>query len=77
VRGKARVILREKEGVTQEPIELLIIECPVDCQGAVMSLVATRRSELIKMDTKGGTMTMSAWSFIFPHAGCSVSTPGC
>jgi GTP-binding protein len=50
--GKPQVILHEKDGVEQEPIERLAIECPVDCQNAVMSLIGTRRSELLKMDTR-------------------------
>jgi GTP-binding protein len=67
--GKPRVILHEKDGVTQEPIELLIIESPTECQGAVMSLVATRRSELMKMDTKGGTSDYVRMEFRIPARG--------
>ena len=67
--GKPRVILREKDGVTQEPVELLIIESPVECQGSVMSLVATRRSELIRMDTKGGTSDYVRMEFHIPARG--------
>ncbi|MBP8303277.1 MAG: translational GTPase TypA [Phycisphaerae bacterium] len=67
--GKPRVILHEKDGVTQEPIELLVIEGPMDCQGAIMSLVASRRSELIRMDTKGGTNDFLRMEFHIPARG--------
>jgi GTP-binding protein len=52
--GKPSVILRKIDGILQEPIELLAIDCPVDCKNAVMSLLATRCSELISMNTKSG-----------------------
>ena len=35
--GKPKVIFHEKDGVTQEPIERLVIECPADCQSSVMA----------------------------------------
>jgi GTP-binding protein len=52
--GKPSVIFHEENGVKQEPIELLAIDSPVECQGTVMGLLGDRRSELLRMDNKGG-----------------------
>ncbi len=52
--GKPGVLMREVDGQRSEPIELLVVDCPVDCQGAVMALVGDRRAELVKMDTRTG-----------------------
>ena len=67
--GKPEVIIREKDGVQQEPIERLVIECPADCQNAVMSLIGTRRSELLKMDTKSGASDYVHMEFMIPSRG--------
>ena len=67
--GKPEVIIRMKDGVKQEPIERLVIECPSDCQNAVMSLIGTRRSELIKMDTKSGASDYVHMEFMIPSRG--------
>jgi GTP-binding protein len=67
--GKPSVILRKLDGITQEPIELLAIDCPVDCQNAVMSLLATRCSELISMTTKSGTNDFIHMEFTVPSRG--------
>ncbi len=67
--GKPEVIIKEINGKKQEPIELLVIECPVDCQSAVMSLLGTRRSEITKMDTKTGADSFIHMEFIIPSRG--------
>ena len=36
--GKPSVIVREIDGMDHEPMELLAIDCPMECQSAVMSL---------------------------------------
>lgn len=67
--GKPRVIYKEIDGKKCEPIETLVVECPSECQNAVMSLIGTRRAELTKMDTKaesGGFMHME---FTIPARG--------
>ncbi|HKB42130.1 MAG TPA: EF-Tu/IF-2/RF-3 family GTPase, partial [Gemmataceae bacterium] len=51
--GKPRVITREINGKTHEPIEYLVIEVPPQAVGAVMELVGNRRGECLKMDTRG------------------------
>jgi GTP-binding protein len=67
--GKPQVIIRVKNGVRQEPIERLAIECPADCQNAVMSLIGTRRSELLRMDTKSGASDYIHMEFMIPSRG--------
>jgi GTP-binding protein len=67
--GKPEVIIHEKDGVRQEPIERLVIECPADCQNAVMSLIGTRRSELIRMDTKSSASDYVHMEFMIPSRG--------
>jgi GTP-binding protein len=67
--GKPQVIVREKDGVQQEPIERLVIECPADCQSSVMSLIGTRRSELLKMDRKSSASDYAHMEFMIPSRG--------
>jgi GTP-binding protein len=50
--GKPNVILRIVDERRHEPIELLAVDCPLDCQNSVMSLLGDRRSEIIKIDSK-------------------------
>ena len=67
--GKPSVIVKVIDGVEQEPIELLAIDCPCDCQSAVMSLLGDRRSEMIKMDTKSGASGFIHMEFLIPSRG--------
>ncbi|MEN6575628.1 MAG: translational GTPase TypA [Phycisphaerales bacterium] len=67
--GKPQVIVRMKDGVKQEPIERLVIECPADCQSSVMSLIGTRRSEMLKMDSKNGASDYVHMEFMIPSRG--------
>ena len=67
--GKPQVIFRESNGRRQEPIELLVVECPGECQSAVMSLVGNRRSEMVKMDAKSGANDYVHIEFMMPSRG--------
>lgn len=67
--GKPNVILRIVEGRRHEPIELLAVDCPLDCQNSVMSLLGDRRSEIIKMDTKSGASDFIHMEFMIPSRG--------
>ncbi|MBN2212393.1 MAG: translational GTPase TypA [Sedimentisphaerales bacterium] len=67
--GKPGVIVREIDGRRHEPIELLVIDCPTDCQNAVMSLLGDRRSELVKMDAKTGANDFVHMEFMIPSRG--------
>jgi GTP-binding protein len=53
--GKPRVLTKEVDGKTLEPIEYLVIDVPPASVGAVMELVGHRRAECLKMDTRGET----------------------
>jgi len=67
--GKPNVILRLVEGRRHEPIELLAVDCPLDCQSSVMSLLGDRRSEIIKMDAKSGASDFIHMEFMIPSRG--------
>jgi len=53
--GKPRVIIKEINGEKQEPFEDLVVECPGEHVGAVMSLVQPRQGECYKMEAVGST----------------------
>jgi len=67
--GKPEVILRVVEGRRHEPIEILAVDCPYDCQSAVMSLLGDRRSEVIKIDAKTGADDFVHMEFMVPSRG--------
>jgi GTP-binding protein len=67
--GKPSVIIKTIDGVPHEPIELLAIDCPVDCQSTVMSLLGERRSEIVKMDAKSGASGFIHMEFLIPSRG--------
>jgi GTP-binding protein len=50
--GKPRVINKEVDGKTMEPIEYLVIEAPNSHVGAVMELVGNRRAECLKLESR-------------------------
>ncbi|MCI0683900.1 MAG: translational GTPase TypA, partial [Gemmataceae bacterium] len=51
--GKPKVINKEVNGQTHEPIEYLVIDVPNAHVGAVMELVGNRRAECVKLDSRG------------------------
>lgn len=53
--GKPRVITKEVDGQTVEPIEYLVVEAPPSAIGSVMELVGNRRAECLKLETHGET----------------------
>lgn len=67
--GKPNVILRIVEDRRHEPIELLAVDCPLDCQNSVMSLLGDRRSEIIKIDNKSGANDYIHMEFMIPSRG--------
>jgi len=67
--GKPSVIIRMVNGLRHEPIEQLVIDCPAECQSAVMSLLGDRRSELISMDAKTGADNYIHMEFMIPSRG--------
>jgi GTP-binding protein len=67
--GKPQVIFREVKGEKQEPIERLVIDCPQDCQSAVMSLLGERRTEMLAMEAKSSTEDFIHMEFMIPSRG--------
>jgi GTP-binding protein len=48
--GKPRVITREIDGKTMEPIEYLVIDVPAHLTGTVMGVVLERQAQCVKME---------------------------
>lgn len=67
--GKPDVILKVVDERRHEPIELLAIDCPLDCQNSVMSLLGDRRSEIVKIDAKSGAGDFIHMEFLIPSRG--------
>jgi GTP-binding protein len=66
---KPRVIFKQVEGRQYEPIELLVIDTPSDCQNAVMSVIGDRRAEMVKMGNKTGASGFVQMEFTIPARG--------
>lgn len=64
--GKPQVVVREIDGIKQEPIELLVVDVPDEHQNAVMSLLGDRRAQVIKMGQKTGTTGFVHMEFSIP-----------
>jgi GTP-binding protein len=67
--GKPEVIVKVIDGIHQEPIELLAVDCPMDSQSAVMGLIGERRCEVLKIDAKSGTSDFIHMEFLIPSRG--------
>jgi GTP-binding protein len=55
--GKPRVVTKEVNGVTHEPIEWLVIDAPNAAVGPVMELVGARKGEVKSMEPRGDAVT--------------------
>ncbi|MBI3786119.1 MAG: translational GTPase TypA [Deltaproteobacteria bacterium] len=51
--SKPTVVIREVDGVTHEPLELLVIDTPDDYIGVISQLLAVRRGKMTKMTQAG------------------------
>ncbi len=67
--GKPQVILRQIDGILHEPVEILAIDCPMECQSTAMSLLGERRAELTLMDAKAGASDFVHMEFRIPSRG--------
>ncbi|AQQ10271.1 Tyrosine phosphorylated protein A [Sedimentisphaera cyanobacteriorum] len=67
--GKPEVIFKEFDGVRQEPLEILSIDCPMECQSSVMSLLGDRRAEMQDLTAKSGTDNFVHIEFLIPSRG--------
>jgi GTP-binding protein len=65
--SRPEVIVREIDGVKQEPFEILVIDCEDEHQGGVMEALGTRKAELtnVRPDGKGRVRL----DFIIPSRG--------
>ncbi len=59
--GKPEVIIREIDGVKNEPVEQMVVDVPNDAVGSVMELVGQRKGELKKMEPRGTAVTHMAF----------------
>ncbi|MDR1960438.1 MAG: translational GTPase TypA [Planctomycetaceae bacterium] len=57
--GKPEVIYREKNGVIEEPFEILVIEVPDQQTGPVMEITGSRRAQLLEMHNRGDMNTLT------------------
>ncbi len=55
--GKPRVITKEINGKTHEPVEYLVVEAPTEHSSSVMRLVLERQGECVKMEGGHGNQT--------------------
>ena len=67
--GKPEVILKTIAGKAHEPIEQLVVDCPLECQNDVMSLVTSRRAEIVRIDPKSGAGNYMHMVFTIPARG--------
>jgi GTP-binding protein len=67
--GKPEVILKTVNGKEEEPIELLVIDCPSECQSSVMGLIGDRRAEMLRMQAKSGASGFIHMEFSIPSRG--------
>lgn len=61
-----RVKFKEINGEKYEPIDILTVDVPEDCVGAIMNKMGLRKAELIGMTPKGSRMKME---FYIPERG--------
>jgi len=64
--GQPRVILKEINGVTCEPMEILVVDVPEEFAGKMIELVASRKGELQVMEPKGNIQHLE---FVIPSRG--------
>ena len=64
--SKPDVILREVDGVKEEPFEDLQIDVPDEYVGAIMNLVGTRGAEMVNMDSDKGHTRLN---YVIPSRG--------
>ena len=64
--SQPHVIYKEKDGVKEEPIELLDVDTPSETAGKVIELVGTRRGEIKSMETHGNRTLLE---FLVPTRG--------
>ena len=61
-----KVLYREIDGVTCEPVERLVVDVPGDAVGAIMSSMGSRKGELVQMSNVGSRTRLE---FLVPSRG--------
>ena len=56
--GKPQVIIKEIDGVNNEPIERLTVDVPNDFAGKIIEMAGLRRGELIQMESRGNRQVL-------------------
>lgn len=51
--GKPQVIIKEEDGVKQEPFETMVIDVPEEFSGKAIELVSQRKGDMLIMEPKG------------------------
>lgn len=64
--GKPQVIILEEDGVKKEPIELMIVQAPVESAGKVIEVLGARRGEMLKYEPQGERILVE---FMVPSRG--------
>lgn len=64
--GKPQVIVKEIDGQRHEPIEQLVVECPEQCEGTVMSLLGDRRATVVKIGRRSSSSGFVHMEFTLP-----------
>ncbi len=67
--GKPEIVTREVNGKVQEPMELLIIDCPAEFVGVLMQKIGGRKGVNTKMAGHGTTGGRVRLEFVIPSRG--------
>jgi GTP-binding protein len=67
--GKPEIVTREVKGKLQEPMELLIIDCPAEFVGVLMQKIGGRKGANTKMTGHGTTGGRVRLEFVIPSRG--------
>jgi len=67
--GKPEIVTREVNGKVQEPMELLIIDCPAEFVGVLMQKIGGRKGVNTKMAGHGATGGRVRLEFVIPSRG--------
>jgi len=67
--GKPEIVTREVNGKVQEPMELLIIDCPAEFVGVLMQKIGSRKGVNTKMAGHGTTGGRVRLEFVIPSRG--------
>lgn len=67
--GKPDVIIKKIDGIRNEPIEVLSIDCPQECQSSVMAILGERRTEMLEMTSNSSDGDYVHMEFMIPSRG--------